>query len=212
MKFRVQNPEDWGQTLGRKYANRMLLQQGMPSKSDKVPKMPRATQGKKDSSAKTNKEFIERFEQAMRAMQEGKYEKAKAGFDQLAVEGPFEMKDRSIVFARACEKELGKNNKVEFESTEERFDYAISLLNQGDYEDAREQIEAILTQSPDLDYAHYGAALLASATGQAEDCLQHLGRAIELNPQNRVHARRDSDFSDMADDPRFTEMLYPEVY
>ena len=49
-------------------------------------------------------------------------------------------------------------------------------------------------------------------TGQAEECLQHLGRAIELNPQNRILARRDSDFGDMSDDPRFTEMLYPEVY
>lgn len=174
--------------------------------------MPRSSQGKKDSSIKSNKEFIDRFEQAMRAMQEGKYEKAKAGFDQLALDGPFEMKDRSIVFARACEKELGKTRTVEFSTTEERYDYAVFLLNQGDYEDAREHIDAILAQHPELDYAHYGAALLASATGQVEECLQHLSRSIELNAQNRVQARRDTDFIDMADDPRFTEMLYPEVY
>jgi hypothetical protein len=38
-----------------------------------------------------------------------------------------------------------------------------------------------------------------------------LSRAIELNPKNRVQARVDNDFQNMVDDPRFTELLYPEV-
>ena len=41
--------------------------------------------------------------------------------------------------------------------------------------------------------------------------LQHLEQAIKLNPQNRIQARSDSDFSNMVDDPRFTELLYPEA-
>jgi hypothetical protein len=45
----------------------------------------------------------------------------------------------------------------------------------------------------------------------AEPCLEHLAKAIELSPRNRIQARSDSDFQDMADDPRFTELLYPEV-
>jgi hypothetical protein len=32
-----------------------------------------------------------------------------------------------------------------------------------------------------------------------------------MNPQNRIQARGDTDFNDMADDPRFTELLYPEA-
>jgi hypothetical protein len=40
--------------------------------------------------------------------------------------------------------------------------------------------------------------------------LKNLGEAIRLNPQNRFQARNDSDFQNMADDPRFTELLYPE--
>jgi tetratricopeptide (TPR) repeat protein len=174
-------------------------------------KMPRSILEKKDSNHH-NDEHLKRFQSAMRAMQEGKYDKAKAEFDRLAADGPFEMKDRSIVFARACEKEMQKSSGLEFSCVEERYDYAVLLLNQGNYEDAREHIDAILSACPEADYAYYGAALLASMTGQAEECLQHLGRAIELNPQNRILARRDADFGDMADDPRFTEMLYPEVY
>ena len=41
--------------------------------------------------------------------------------------------------------------------------------------------------------------------------LNNLARAIELNPKNRLQARVDNDFQNMVDDPRFTELLYPEV-
>ena len=87
----------------------------------------------------------------------------------------------------------------------------ISLLNTGLYDEAREQLETILAKAPKADYALYGLSILESMTGQTEQCLEHLSAAIGINPQNRIHARVDSDFQDMADDPRFTELLYPEV-
>ncbi len=48
-------------------------------------------------------------------------------------------------------------------------------------------------------------------TGQMDGCLDHLQKAIDINGRNRIQARTDSDFQDMADDPRFTELLYPEL-
>jgi hypothetical protein len=47
-------------------------------------------------------------------------------------------------------------------------------------------------------------------TGDSETCIHHLTEAIKLNTQNRFQARLDSDFDSVADDPRFTELLYPE--
>ena len=54
-------------------------------------------------------------------------------------------------------------------------------------------------------------AALTELTGDSHTCLEHLTEAIRQNPRNRIQARADSDFQDMADDPRFTELLYPEV-
>ena len=34
--------------------------------------------------------------------------------------------------------------------------------------------------------------------------------AIQLRPENRYHARNDEDFAFLQEDPRFTELLYPE--
>jgi tetratricopeptide (TPR) repeat protein len=87
----------------------------------------------------------------------------------------------------------------------------VSQLNTGYYEEAREQFNAILAGYPQADYALYGLALLDAITGRTQDCLLNLARAIELNPKNRLQARADNDFLSMQDDPRFTELLYPEV-
>ena len=69
----------------------------------------------------------------------------------------------------------------DFETHEERYDYAISLLNQGHYEDAREHFKEILLKEKSADYAFYGLALLASMTGDNDTCIEHLTEAIRLN-------------------------------
>jgi tetratricopeptide (TPR) repeat protein len=100
---------------------------------------------------------------------------------------------------------------LSFLTPEEHYDYAVSQLNTGYFDEAREHFNRILGDHPQADYALYGLALLDSVTGRTQDCLKNLARAIELNPRNRLQARADNDFQSMVDDPRFTELLYPEV-
>lgn len=154
---------------------------------------------------------LKHYEAGLRYMQEGKFDKAKTELEKVLPDGSPQLRDRASLHLAACGR-LTQNVELAFASPEEHFDFAVLLLNDGNYEDAREHLEQILAQQENSDYAHYGIAILDSVTGQAEECLQHLSRAIELNPQNRLMARRDTDFMDMADDPRFTELLYPEIY
>ena len=74
-----------------------------------------------------------------------------------------------------------------------------------------EQFKGVIGDDPRADYAYYGLAVLDSFTGHPQDCLDNLAKAIDLNPKNRLQARSDNDFQSMVDDPRFTELLYPEV-
>ncbi len=158
------------------------------------------------------KEALQTYGSALQAMQSGQYESALRSFRSLDPGCSPEIRERARTYAQACERQLEQQRaELRFESTSERFDYAIALINNGDFEEAREQLESILVEEDRTDYAHYGLAMLHSMTGQAEGCLHHLERAIELNGQNRVHARSDVDFRQMADDPRFTELLYPEA-
>jgi tetratricopeptide (TPR) repeat protein len=154
--------------------------------------------------------LIANYEAALSLMQQKQYDKAHAAFNQMLLASPGDLGDRIRMYINACLLQIAKGQTT-FTSHEEQYDYAISLLNDGHYEDAREHFNAILEAHPTADYAFYGLAVLASMTGDANTCLEHLTEAIRLNGRNRIQARADSDFQDMADDPRFTELLYPEV-
>jgi tetratricopeptide (TPR) repeat protein len=172
---------------------------------------PRTIAGKtRAASTASQQKSLNEYQSALQWLHEGKYEKARAIFEKLSHDGPVEVLERVRVYLAACERHV-RQRGLTFNDSEEQYDYAISLLNTGFYQEARDQFEHILQSNTAADYAYYGLAILESMTGQAELCLEHLAKAIELNPRNRIQARSDSDFQDMADDPRFTELLYPEV-
>jgi hypothetical protein len=53
-------------------------------------------------------------------------------------------------------------------------------------------------------------AALDCLTGESDSAMENLKQAIALRPENRYHARNDEDFAFLQDDPRFTELLYPD--
>ena len=81
-----------------------------------------------------------------------------------------------------------RSSGLAFLTPEERYDYAVSQLNSGYFEEASDQFKSILADYPQADYAYYGLAVLDSITGRSQDCLDNLARAIELNPKNRLQA------------------------
>jgi outer membrane protein assembly factor BamD (BamD/ComL family) len=152
---------------------------------------------------------VQNYEAGLRAMQEHKYEKAKT-FLQKVVSGPSkELADRASVHVSICNQHMDRVTN-QFKSPEEHYDYAISLMNVGDYVTAREHLDKLSRQVPKADYVAYGLAALDCLTGHVEDSLRHLAEAIHHNAQLRFQARNDSDFQNLAEDPRFTELLYPD--
>jgi tetratricopeptide (TPR) repeat protein len=162
------------------------------------------------SGGDTQPRVFQDYQNALELMQENKFEKARALFEKILRDAPPELVERVRMYQNVCEKRSASSS-LTFATPEEQYDYAVSLLNAGNFEDARDQFDALLAANPDSDFAHYGVALLNSMTGQNEEALEHLARAIALNSAFRIQARTDPDFIDMVDDPRFTELLYPEV-
>jgi tetratricopeptide (TPR) repeat protein len=152
---------------------------------------------------------VQSYEAGLRAMQEHKFDKAKS-FLQKAVTGPSkELCDRASVHMNTCNQHLERAS-TSFKTPEEHYDYAVSLMNVGDYVTAREHLDKLSKQMPQADYVAYGLAALDCLTGHVEDSLRHLDEAIHFNPALRFQARNDSDFQNLAEDPRFTELLYPD--
>jgi tetratricopeptide (TPR) repeat protein len=152
---------------------------------------------------------VQNYEAGLKAIQEHKFDKAKTLLEKIVASGPRELADRARVHLNTCNQQLSAS-AASFKTSEEHFDYAVSLMNSGQFDQARTHMEKILKQDAKADFAYYGLAVVDCLAGQVESSLKHLGEAIRLNPQNRFQARNDSDFQNMADDPRFTELLYPE--
>jgi tetratricopeptide (TPR) repeat protein len=150
------------------------------------------------------------YQSAVQLVQQGKYDKALAALEKLLPSAPSEILERTKMYISTCQRQLERTN-LAFQTPEERYDYAISQLNRGYFDEAREQFSGVVADDPHADYAYYGLAVLDSMTGHPQDCLVNLAKAIELNSKNRLQARSDNDFQSMVDDPRFTELLYPEV-
>lgn len=180
------------------------------SRSAAVRRKKSAPEPAKPAARANNGAAFQHYQSAVQLVQQGKYDKALAALEKLLPTAPQEIVERCRMYVATCQRQLERQS-LKFATPEERFDFAIAQLNGGDYEDARQHLDAVLAEQPEADYAFYGLAVLDSITGRSQDCLMNLARAIELNPRNRLQARSDNDFQNMVDDPRFTELLYPEI-
>jgi tetratricopeptide (TPR) repeat protein len=188
---------------------KLIMQEARPLAHDRKKEPPPPVRTGTHSSPGPGPAF-NHYQAAVQLLQQGKFEKALAAFEKMLPTAPMELLDRCKMYISTCQRQL-EVRRLTFLTPEEHYDYAISQLNTGYFEEAREQFDGILTNHPSADYAFYGLALLDAITGRTQDCLGNLAKAIELNPRNRLQARADNDFQSMADDPRFTELLYPEI-
>ncbi len=146
--------------------------------------------GKSEGRARTGTEPVfQHYQSAVQLLQQGKYEKALGILEKLLPEAPAEIQDRCRMYITTCRRQMAKAS-LSFLTPEEHYDYAISLLNTGYYEEAREQFSQILTAHPRPTMRFTGWRLLESITGRAQDCLANLARAIELNPEEPASGTR----------------------
>jgi len=150
------------------------------------------------------------FEEALQHFQQQRYAKAKPLFEK-ALAGPSkEFADRARVHLRITEQRLQPVTIAVPRSLEEHYQQGVAMMNLGRWDEAREHLLRARKLAPKSDYIIYAMAALDCLTGEADSAMENLKAAIALRPENRYHARNDEDFAFLQDDPRFTELLYPD--
>lgn len=180
--------------------------------------MPAASPEGKNRGAKPMKvtedprfaQAVQNYEAGLKALQVHKYDKAKSYFEKVLAGPSTELGDRANVHLSTCNQQMNRTSTT-FKTPEEQFDYAVSLMNMGDYVTAREHFDTLTQKYGKVDFIWYGMAALNCLTGRFPEAISNLNESIRLNPSNRYQARNDSDFKNLADDPRFTELLYPDT-
>ena len=150
------------------------------------------------------------YDEALALFHQQKFAKAKAGLEKV-LEGPSkELTDRARMHLKIAEQRMKPSHEQNPKTADEHYQRGVAMMNIGRWDDARESLDKARKAAPKADYIHYALAALDCLTGEADSALANLKVAIQLRPENRYHARNDEDFAFLQEDPRFTELLYPE--
>jgi tetratricopeptide (TPR) repeat protein len=101
----------------------------------------------------------------------------------------------------------GKPGEAFTQSPWERNAPALAHFGSGDYDKAVEEFERLLAETPDDASVLYNLACAESLTGKRQEALGHLKRSLELDPDFRELAGKDSDFDAIRDDPVFSSAI-----
>ena len=153
---------------------------------------------------------LKQYEEALQYFQQQKFHKAKLGLEKVIAGPSKELADRAGMHLRVCEQRILRQPEKAPRSAEEYYQQGVAMMNLGRWDDAREHLQHARKLAPRSDYIVYAMAALDCLTGEAEAAMDNLKLAIEMRPENRYHARNDEDFAFLQEDPRFTELLYPE--
>jgi len=163
-----------------------------------------------DPDAPAKQAQLKLYEEALKYFQEQKYPRAKQILEKV-LEGPSkELRDRAQMHLKICEQRISRTPPPAAKSAEDHYTQGVALMNLGRWDEAREHLDRARKAAPKADHIVYAMAALDCLTGEAESAMENLKIAIQLRPENRYHARNDEDFSFLQEDPRFTELLYPE--
>jgi tetratricopeptide (TPR) repeat protein len=163
-----------------------------------------------DPDAPARKQQLKAYEEALKYFQQQKFHRAKESLERV-LEGPSkELADRATMHVRICEQRISRPPAPVVKSAEDHYTQGVALMNLGRWDEAREHFDRARKAAPKADHIVYAMAALDCLTGEADSAMANLKIAIQLRPENRYHARNDEDFSFLQEDPRFTELLYPE--
>jgi tetratricopeptide (TPR) repeat protein len=163
-----------------------------------------------DPLAPARQQQLKVYEEALKYFQQQKFHRAKQSFERV-FEGPGkELCDRAQVHIRICDQRIARPPVPVAKSAEDHYTQGVALMNLGRWDEAREHFDRARKAAPKADHIVYAMAALDCLTGEADSAMENLKIAIQLRPENRYHARNDEDFSFLQEDPRFTELLYPE--
>ena len=181
-----------------------------PLKQHALHQHPKANVAPPDPDAPAKQQQLKLYEEALTLFQQQKFQRAKQSLEKV-IEGPSkELGDRARVHLRICEQRISRPPAPVLKSAEDHYTHGVALMNLGRWDDAREHLDRARKASPKADHIVYAMAVLDCLTGEADSAMDNLKIAIQLRPENRYHARNDEDFAFLQEDPRFTELLYPE--
>jgi tetratricopeptide (TPR) repeat protein len=113
-----------------------------------------------------------------------------------------ELHERVRLYLNICRRQV-RPPEAAPQTVEERLYASTLAINGGRYDEAILHLRLVRDEDPDNDHALYTLAVAHAQRGEHAEAIAHLERAIALNPENRVLARRDPDLEPLREDEAF---------
>jgi tetratricopeptide (TPR) repeat protein len=141
------------------------------------------------------------YEAGLEAYYAKKWSAAAKKFSRVAESDQPDLAARARIFLAACD-EKG----AAAEAIEDPYLEGVAAKNRGEYDVALELCGRGGRRGKDERFAYLAASALA-LSGQTEEAVKVLLQAIEMEPENRIHAFHDPDFDSLDGVPEF-DALY----
>jgi len=93
-----------------------------------------------------------------------------------------------------------------YEPTPQEAGEALAAYNAADYETAMAKQLVVVEKRPNDPVAHFNAGCFAARAGRADEAIEHLRRALEINERIAELMATDGDLDSIRDDQRFTAL------
>lgn len=93
-----------------------------------------------------------------------------------------------------------------YEPAPEEAAQAMAAYGKADYETAIAKQLTVVEKRPDDPVAHFNAGCFAARAGRADEAIEHLRHALEINPRVKELMATDEDLDSVRDDRRFAEL------
>lgn len=103
---------------------------------------------------------------------------------------------------------LAVREEVPAETTDELYHLGLAQVKAGRYPECIASISRVLAAEPEHSLAHYTIACAYALSGDADNALGSVGRALELAPELAPDVAADSDFDSLKGDQRFRKLVH----
>ncbi len=160
------------------------------------------------SKRSTFPDAVQAYERGLAAFQQQRFGEAVEALQQVLDRFPEEkeLHERARIYLNVALRQMKPPDPTP-QNADERVYAATLAINDGRYDDGVSQLEAVLREFPDHDYANYMLGVAEAQRGNAPRAVERLRRAFELNGENFALARRDPDLDRLRQDEGFRQLL-----
>jgi tetratricopeptide (TPR) repeat protein len=148
------------------------------------------------------------LEKSIKLIYQKEFKRARAELKTLIDNHPGEAEilARARTYLQICEREDAAHKK-QAASTDQLYNLGVIEHNRTNYDKAISYFHQSLEKHPNSEHVYYSLAASLAMKGDLGEALRNLQKAVELNEENRVYAKNDSDFAPLHAQKEFSDIV-----